>query len=106
MHSLLSKKESLFNVKTVMKMRRLKLFSCFFAEVKMLAAPTTSGSSSSKREKTSGGGLSGGSVSGSAAAAKEADANNDDLPLAIQTFLWRQTRFVKMHLSPLTGTKK
>ena len=28
---------------------------------------------------------------------KEADANNDDLPLAIQTFLWRQTRFVKMH---------
>ena len=93
-----------FTLKIVMKMRGLKNFFplVFFAEVKMLAAPTTSGSSSSKREKASGGG----SPRGSGASAKEADANNDDLPLAIQTFLWRQTRFVKMHLSPLTGTTK
>ena len=60
----------------------------FFVEVKMLAAPTSGGSSAARREKAGG---------GSASGAKEADANNDDLPLAIQTFLWRQTRFVKMH---------
>ena len=66
----------------------------FFVEVKMLAAPTSGGSSAARREKAGAGGVGGG---GGSPGGKEADANNDDLPLAIQTFLWRQTRFVKMH---------
>ena len=51
----------------------------------MLAAPSTN---VSRREKASG--------APNAVPGKESEAatnaNNDDLPLAIQTFLWRQTR--------------
>ena len=43
-----------------------------------------SGSLAPRREKT-------GSFS---TTSKDGETNNDDLPLAIQTFLWRQTRFV------------
>ena len=60
----------------------------------MLAAPTSGGGSGAARREKAGAGVGGG---GGSPGGKEADANNDDLPLAIQTFLWRQTRFVKMH---------
>jgi len=53
----------------------------------MLAAPSTN---ASRREKASTSGAP------NAVPGKESEAatnaNNDDLPLAIQTFLWRQTR--------------
>lgn len=52
----------------------LKINGIFIAD-KMLEIPS-SVAFSSRREKQ----------------AKETEANNDDLPLAIQTFLWRQTR--------------
>ena len=48
---------------------------------------------SSKQDETSAGGSVGG---GAPILASAAGNSNDDVPLAIQTFLWRQTRFVSM----------
>ena len=59
----------------------------------MLSAHSTK---ASRREKANAAGLGGAPNAVPGKEASEAggsgNANNDDLPLAIQTFLWRQTR--------------